>query len=475
MRPALAAVLLICLCAAHRAAGQGIDSTALDRYVAAPDDAYRIISTTRLSLGGLTVLLAELNSQRWLEPAEVDRTEWRHWLTVAYPETVRFRTAILLINGGSNTSAVPAPDPLVALLAAQTGAVVADLRTVPNQPLKFAGEDKPLSEDALIAYTWKRFLESGDERWPARLPMTKAVVRAMDAVTDLLRRQNAGLADRFILLGASKRGWTAWTAAAVDPRVVAAVPLVIDMLNLQPSFLHHYSCYGFWAPAVEDYVQRGVMDKFGDPALDALLKIEDPYEYRGRLTLPKYIVNSTGDQFFLPDSSRFYWNDLPGEKYLRYVPNTDHSLSPEIAVSIQAWIELILRGEPRPRFFWEMDRAAGRIRLRPVDPPKSVLLWKAHNPAARDFRLETIGPAWESSPVEPQDGVYEAALEAPESGWTAFFLELTYDGPGGKPLIFTTEVAVVPDLCPGDEAAVPASRFPGTALRLRQPAASSRK
>ncbi len=447
---------MIQLAAALPAAAQGIETTALDRYVAAPDDAYRIHSVTRLPLGGLTVLLAELTSQRWLELSEVDRNEWRHWLTVAYPGTVRYRTAILLISGGSNSAAPPVPDPLAALLAAETGAVVADLRTVPNQPLRFAGEEKPLSEDALIAFSWKRFLETGDERWPARLPMTKAVVRAMDAVTELLERHNAGLADRFVLIGASKRGWTAWTAAAVDPRVVAVVPLVIDMLNLRPSFLHHFACYGFWAPAVGDYVQRGIMDAIGDPALDSLLKIEDPYAYRGRLALPKYIVNSTGDQFFLPDSSRFYWNDLPGEKYLRYVPNTDHSLSPEVAASIQAWIELILRGEPRPRFFWEMDRAAGRIRLRPVDPPKSVLLWKAHNSTARDFRLETAGPAWESSPLEPQDGVYEASVEAPGAGWTAFFLELTYEGPGGKPLIFTTEVAVVPDKCPGEDAAAAA-------------------
>jgi len=28
---------------------------------------------------------------------------------------------------------------------------------------------------------------------------------------------------------------------------------------------------------------------------------------------------STRDQFFPPDSSQFYFNDLPGVKYLRYV------------------------------------------------------------------------------------------------------------------------------------------------------------
>jgi PhoPQ-activated pathogenicity-related protein len=365
----------------------------LDRYVSEPDPAYRIGQVLRLPVGGFTALVAELASQRWREPAEVDRTEWKHWLAVVYPERIRFRTAILLINGGSVSAAPPAPDPLLALLAAETGGVVADLRAVPNQPLQFAGEPSPLSEDALIAYSWARFLDTGDDRWPARLPMTKAVVRAMDAVTELLQQQNAGLVDRFILVGASKRGWTAWSAAAVDPRVIAIAPLVIDLLNLQPSFLHHYRCYGFWAPAISDYVRRGIMERIEEPAFRELLRIEDPYEYRGRLSLPKYIVNSAGDQFFLPDSSRFYWDDLPGEKYLRYVPNTDHALlGPDVVPSLLAWTEMILNGEPRPRFFWQADREArphpparaGQTEIRPAvegpQPGKAGLPPANHRP-----------------------------------------------------------------------------------------------
>ena len=37
------------------------------------------------------------------------------------------------------------------------------------------------------------------------------------------------------------------------------------------------------------------------------MEIEDPYEYRQRLTMPKYIVNASGDQYFLPDNSQFYF------------------------------------------------------------------------------------------------------------------------------------------------------------------------
>lgn len=34
--------------------------------------------------------------------------------------------------------------------------------------------------------------------------------------------------------------------------------------------------------------------------------------------MPKMIVTTSGDEFFMPDDSYYFWEDLPGEKYLRY-------------------------------------------------------------------------------------------------------------------------------------------------------------
>ena len=65
--------------------------------------------------------------------------------------------------------------------------------------------------------------------------------------------------------------------------------------------------YGFWAPAVHDYEVMGIMNWTDTPEYAALMKIEEPYEYRDRLTMPKLMINAAGDQFFLPDSSQFYW------------------------------------------------------------------------------------------------------------------------------------------------------------------------
>ena len=65
-----------------------------------------------------------------------------------------------------------------------------------------------------------------------RMPMTKAVVRAMDAVTDYAQKSFGVHLEKFVVGGASKRGWTTWTTGVVDKRCAAIVPVVMDLLNL---------------------------------------------------------------------------------------------------------------------------------------------------------------------------------------------------------------------------------------------------
>ena len=128
--------------------------------------------------------------------------------------------------------------------------------------------------------------------------------------------------------------------------MIAIAPAVIDMLNVEPSFIHHYRAYGAWSDAVKDYTEQGIMDWMGTPQFRALMKIEEPYEYRDRLTMPKYLVNASGDQFFLPDSSRFYFDDLRGEKHLRYEPNASHSLEKTDALeNVQAFYASIVKDD----------------------------------------------------------------------------------------------------------------------------------
>jgi len=426
--------------------------TALDRYVQAPDASFRYELVSTIPGEGITTFVLDMVSQNWLTKAEVDRTEWRHWLSVIKPEKVATPVGLLLISGGSNGGKPPAgPSLILAAIARQTGAVTAELRMVPNQPLTFAADGQARREDSLIAYTWDRYLRTGEEKWPARLPMTKAAVRALDAVAAFARSPQGGgvTVDKFVVAGGSKRGWTTWTTAAVDKRVIASVPMVIDVLNCEKALVHHWRAYGFWAPSIKDYSDFRIMDWTDSPEMRALMRIEDPFSYRDRLTMPKYVVNAAGDEFFPLDSSQFYYNDLPGERHLRYVPNADHSLKDtDVPFSLLAYFQTIVTNTPRPRFYWTADRDKGSIWLKTLDPPSQVLLWQASNPKARDFRLVTIGKAWTSSPLPGDHDLYVASVPQPAEGWTAFFVELTYDHGGKYPFKFTTEVVVTPNAYP---------------------------
>jgi PhoPQ-activated pathogenicity-related protein len=429
------------------------ERTALDDYIAAPDTnySYRVVNTVQG--GKYTTCILEMTSQAWLTTNEVDRPLWKHWLTIIRPEVVGSTNALLFISGGGNGGSPPksADDNLVQIALA-TKSVLAELKMVPNQPLVFAGETQGRKEDSLIAYTWDKFLRTGDPKWPARLPMTKAAVRAMDTITAFCASPAGGQVkvDGFVVAGGSKRGWTTWTTAAVDKRVVAIVPIVIDVLNMEPSMLHHYAAYGFWAPAIGDYSAFNIMDWMGTPENHALMKIEEPYQYRHRFTMPKLVMNATGDQFFLPDSSQFYFHDLPGVKYLRYVPNADHGLKGSDAYqSLTTFYTAILNSFHLPQFSWTLEKD-GAIRVTCKDAPNYAMLWQATNPEARDFRLETFGPKWQNTMLPSQSkGVYLAQVPKPAKGWTAFFVEFGFPSSAETPdFKFTTQVRVVPDVLP---------------------------
>jgi PhoPQ-activated pathogenicity-related protein len=450
----LYAAFVLCTLVPPVAAADAPKKTPLDDYLAKPDPTYGWKLVKTIPGDGVTTYVLDLKSQSWRTIPEVDRTVWQHWLIITRPDKVTSDIALLNIGGGRNGGAAPTAAPADAVdRARRTGTVVVTLGQVPNQPLVFNKDGMERSEDDLIAYCDIKFVETGDRTWVTRLPMVKSAVRAMDATQEFLASPEGGKVaiKSFVVAGGSKRGWTTWLTGAVDPRVKAIIPVVIDVVNVRPSMMNHYAAYGFWTPAVGNYaVQHKVMDRWDSPRMAELNKIEDPYFYLDRLTLPKYVVNAAGDQYFTPDSSKFYFDDLKGPKYLRYVPNGDHSLrGTDAGDSILAFYRAIVEGKPLPEFTWKMEKD-GSITVATRTKPKEVNLWQATNPKARDFRLLTIGKAYKSSPLEPDGkGVYVGRVAKPESGWTAFFVELVFDSGDEKaPYKFTTQVQVVPDVLP---------------------------
>jgi PhoPQ-activated pathogenicity-related protein len=447
----LCAFALVSLTASAQHARETANPTPLDAYVAAPDDAfkYEILSTEERE--SFTSIVVKMTSQRWLTEAEVDRPLWEHWLTICVPKGVTASTAFLYISGGKNGGEPPRGASGVSRsIATGAGVVGVELNMVPNQPLVFADDNgRKRSEDSAIAYTWDKFMRTGDTKWPMRLPMTKSAVRAMDAVQEILAGLDSPIKiDDFIVAGGSKRGWTTWTTAMVDTRVKAIVPLVIDMLNIIPSFRHHYAVYGFWAPAIDDYLEMDIMSRMETPEYAALQKIVEPYHFLDRLTMPKFVVNAGSDQFFLPDSSQFYYAELQGEKRLRYIPNVGHGLGGDVIDSVTAFVQANVAGTPLPSYDWTYPDA-NTIRVTSETAPKAVNLWQVTNEESRDFRLETVGTTWTSTELKAEeDGSFTGAVEEPAKGWRAYMIELTYDMPGESDIKFTTPIRVSPDTTP---------------------------
>ena len=419
--------------------------TDLDAYVHKDDASFNYVIEKVQEFDGYFVHSIRMNSQNFLQSKDVNKTSWSHWLTVIEPKEVKAETAMLVISSGDTNDPLPKAQDALIEIALASNSLVAELKAIPNQPLKFSDESFDRWEDAIIAYTWNKFFLTGESRWPARMAMTKSAIAAMDTIQAVFKRNNV---NSFVVTGASKRGWTTWTAAATDNRVIAIIPLVIDMLNIKPSFEHHWQAYGFWAPAIQDYVDMNTMDWWGSPEAEALFKLVDPYSYKDRYQFPKYIINAAGDEFFIPTSSQFYYDQLPGEKHIRYVPNVGHNLNGSyILEAIASFYISILNSSPRPEYSWNFLEN-GQIEFTSDNQPSEVKLWWADNPSSRDFRLDVIGKSWKSKSIKINaEGKYISSIDKPEEGWRAYFVEAIY-GSNSLPFIITSEVKVSPDILP---------------------------
>ena len=419
--------------------------TDLDTYVHKDDASFNYVIEKVQEFDGYFVHSIRMNSQNFLQSKDVNKTSWSHWLTVIEPKEVKAETALLVISSGDTNDPLPKAQDALIEIALASNSLVAELKAIPNQPLKFSDESFDRWEDAIIAYTWNKFFLTGETRWPARMAMTKSAIAAMDTIQVVFKRNNV---DSFVVTGASKRGWTTWTAAATDNRVIAIIPLVIDMLNIKPSFEHHWQAYGFWAPAIQDYVDMNTMDWWGSPEAEMLFKLVDPYSYKDRYQFPKYIINAAGDEFFIPTSSQFYYDQLPGEKHIRYVPNVGHNLNGSyILEAIASFYISILNNSPRPEYSWNFLKN-GQIEFTSDNQPSEVKLWWADNPSSRDFRLDVIGKSWKSKSIKINaEGKYISSIDKPEEGWRAYFVEAIY-GSNPLPFIITSEVKVSPDILP---------------------------
>ncbi|MBY0585697.1 PhoPQ-activated pathogenicity-related family protein [bacterium] len=424
------------------------------------------------------------------------RKLWQHEVAVIVPNVIRSTTAQLQISGGGNSAdnrfsyfGTMGPNGTTdfsndselgafASFAVATGSVFTILNQAPNQSIQFTNDIVgSRSEDGIIAKTVRNFIDGGAQEtdWPLLLPMTKAAVKAMDLTQDFMRtnpsagfsfggfsvgRESPPIQD-FVVSGGSKRGWTTWLTAAVDDRVKAIVPIVFDALNLGNQLNNQKAIYSRvendltvadssgakYSGALNPYISsRSPSDPnatadinltvdFATKEGQKALSIIDPYSYRDAYTMPKYIVNSAGDEFFAINSSTNYFSGLPGEKYLWYIPNTTHpiAVNPDgtsndeaIAQFLESYVAFygsLKSGEDLPEYQYSILNEGKTVRVEFLNGllPDEVSIW--------------YNDGFEGQPDFRRSGIQNVGADGIRSTWYQWdpsqsFYSLSYLGNG---------------------------------------------
>jgi PhoPQ-activated pathogenicity-related protein len=414
---------------------------ALERYVSRPDPSYSWREVASGHAGRAEFVEAILTSQTW------HGITWKHQLFIVKPARLdaSVRAALLYIDGGSwhasfesgIGSELPRGASVFVRAAELMRAPVIVVRQVPFEPL-FG-----LTEDALIAYTFEKYFETGEQDWPLLLPMVKSAARAMDAGRDIAHRHWGLAIDRYLVTGSSKRGWTSWLTAAVDPRVASVAPMVIDMLDMPSQLaLQRETFGGSLSPEIREFEAIRLPERIDTPAGRALVSIVDPYSYRDRLTMHKLILLGSSDPYWPVDALRVYWSGLPQEKRVLYLPNQTHGLndSDRLIGSLAALYRYSTHGRALPNVVGTFAEAPGELELtvRTDRAPDRVLAWAATSPT-RDFHASR----WSSHSCERAGRDYLCREPLDGNGFTALYAEAAFKDRGEPPFSLSTLTCIV--------------------------------
>ena len=404
-------------------------SADLAGYFKKPEPAYRWEKRGEKTVADGTIYDLHLVSQTW------QGMEWEHRLQIFRPNNLKHTHFCTLLNTGG--SGGPEEEAIGLNVAKASDGVFAILYNIPKQPL-YGG----LTEDALIVYTWGKFLETGDESWPLHFPMAKAVLKAMDTIQAFTKQEKQPPITEFMITGASKRGWTTWLAGASrDKRIKAIAPMVIDTLNVAVQIPHQLAAFGKPSEEIDDYSKSGMLEHLKTPRGQRLLQLEDPYSYRDILTLPKLIILGTNDRYWAQDALNLYWDDLKGPKWVTYTPNSGHGLEDRIHVfqTMSAFADTIARKAAWPKMKWDYTPADNGVKLvvKSDVAIQSARLFRA-TASTQDFR----DSKWTSAPMEAIHGGFTANYPTPTEGFAAIFGEVTYKL-NGKTFTLSTQIRIL--------------------------------
>ncbi|CAF4008945.1 unnamed protein product [Rotaria sordida] len=378
-------------------------ATPLDDYVNAPDPYFSWTIIETYEEPDYKLYIVNLTSQKWIDETFSSRPIWWHYLCITVPnQLTRPNTAFMLIDGGSNTDGIPKPTDesvaLMSMLALGTGSITADLQDIPNND----PTNRTRNDNAALAWTWKAFIDNQSN--PAvllHLPMTKASVRAMDAVQKFTAQLRIPVPETFVIGGASK-------------------------VNYFLSYEHQLILTRIDSADGQDAFWRELQRATGGTYLRRIPNAE--HQCIGHLISIVLTIRS----FYL---SIYEKQTLPSLQWIKSSNNThgyiravvDFSVGPKPINGI-GYRARTLNDKRRDFRLFIGDPSD------PVKPMANPVIW---------FTTPLVTEAQTDTTI-----IYSLTIERPLDGWEGFFIQVNFPGPDGSVLELTSETQVIPDTYP---------------------------
>lgn len=419
---------------------------------------------------GYKAYILDFTSQSW-HPEKTVPPVWRHWLTVIVPKQRVKDTGMLVLTDGFSTLEAPMSEipPYFISLAVSSKSVVSILEGFPRDKVgiyKTPAQMIYMEPSEFVSWSLKQYFETHEVSWIVFCPLVKTVVRAMDAVQELLiKNLRSEIPLKEFVLCADTPFFISWLVPAIDNRVIGLVSINSTAFHLEQQikrmFMDEINFPDFFA----EMDDAGLLPLLETEDGENLLKVIDPYYYRENLKIPKLIISLNNNQWKdvialseqviseIPDPVN--WLICPqlrlSREYAFLPQQTLYNFSAPMNVNlriydfkdtIQVFYQRLLGQRDMPIFEWEFS-SKGDCQIKVSEEIIECRAWYCSNNKRGDL-LSPENKDWKYKILsESAEGVYRATVPVQSQQYTAIFVEVIFPSLMGVHFPLTSNIHII--------------------------------
>ncbi|MGC8845491.1 MAG: protein kinase domain-containing protein [Candidatus Hydrogenedens sp.] len=446
-------------------------SRVLSNFIKEYDNNYKFEVIEEKQGNGYKAYILDFTSQSW-HPEKTAPPVWRHWLTVIVPQQRVKDVGMLILTNGFSTLETPMSEipPYFISLAVSSKSVVSVLEGFPRDNVgiyKTPTQIVHLEPAEFASWSFKQYFETHETSWIVFCPLVKSIVRAMDAVQELLLKNlRSEIPLKEFVLCSETPFFVSWLVPPVDNRVIGLVSINTTGFHLEQQikrmFMDEVELPKFFAE-IDD---AGLFPLLETEDGENLLKIIDPYYYREVLKIPKLIIsmnnNQWQDMIFLSEQvlseipepvnwlvcpqlqlSREY-AFLPQQTFYNFTTSSNTNLRVyDFKDTIQVFYQRLLGQKNMPIFQWDFS-AKGDCYIRVSEEIIECRLWYCSSDR-RGTLLQSQNKNWKYKILsESAEGIYRFTIPIQPQQYTAVFAEVIFPSLMGIHFPLTTDIHIIP-------------------------------